>query len=236
TPEGVNGLYLTGDTFENEGNFMDLEVDFPCSGPDYCLSNGLPTGPAQWNVYVTGDTFTDGRGGNWVESEQAACIPQHNLVFENDTLDSTVDSNMVLLGSRSMECSEDSDLTVSNITATYPASGAPRTPDINVQDYSGVTISGNNLTFFAGLPTYYPDTPGWPGVSLCSVNGAVVENNVFNNAYAATETDTDCPFWSGSPPSSHLTACGNTYWLTEPITTPDGPAPPAAPRTDGRCP
>ncbi len=228
TIEGVNGFDFTGNSVTQVGSFMDLEVDASCS-PNCFDSSGNPVGAAQWNVTVQNNTFTDGTGGLWIESEQSACVPQKNLTIEDNTLDATVSPDITLMGSWSSACPFDSGLTISGNVGTNPASPGSG-PEWTIQDYANVLINNNTFLAFDGLSTYYANTPLFIWAGLCSVNGASVQNNVFNNAIAPLET-TGCWNWAaGAPPSTGVSECGNTYWLTEPIL---GVA--ADPKTDAAC-
>jgi hypothetical protein len=215
TVEGVNGFDFTGNHTTQLGLFMDLELDFICS-PNCFGSNGNPGGAAQWNVTVQNNTFSDGTGGLWIASEQSACIPQKNLTIEDNTLDSTVSPDITLMGSWSTACPFDSGLTISNNVATNPASPGSG-PEWTIEDYANVLITNTTFLAFDGLPTYYPNTPVFIWAGLCSVNGASVQNNIFNNAAAPLETTSCWNLAAGAPPSSGIAECGNAYWLTEPI-------------------
>ena len=134
---------------------MDLEVDNNGDG-----NGGTPTGDAQWNVTVEGNTFTDDSGLS-VTSIQGQCIPQKNLVIEDDVLDTSSDGlTIVLGGSESSSCVQDTGLTIENNTslggASSPCGGSIAAPPacsmIEVADYKNVTISGNFFTANDGAP------------------------------------------------------------------------------------
>ena len=247
TIEGVNGLHFSDNSISGFRNFADLEVDNNCaySGPTSgCYdSSGTPTSTAQWNVSITGNTFTNATSfGNWIESEQGTCVPQKNLDIENNVLDSSVDATIVLTGSGS-SCPTDSNLTIAGNTSLAPSlspcggsiAAPPACALIEVSDYSSVTISNNSIAAFDGRPDYFPNTLYTPCIALGGVHGVSVTGNHCNDALPA-------PLQAGLqfPPADEsvtgLTQCGNTYGLTEPV-IPSGAAdaPPASPTTDGSC-
>ena len=228
---------------------MDLEVDSNCTSncnpipgttTNQYLANGQPSGAAEWNIAVTDNTFANGGGGNWVETQGPdACIPQKNWTFSGNTLDANTGWQVDISGSLAdPTCASDSQgLVVSNNVAQsfggslcsasigQPGQGCP---SLSVGAWSDVSISGNSMNEPAGLPTYYPNTPWVNAIGLCGVAGATVTNNTFNNAYAAVVTY-NC-FQAPAGATSGLTACNNTYWLTQPIL-----GVPADPKVDATC-
>ncbi len=247
TLEGVNGLTFAGNAVSGFRNFADLEVDNSCvySGPSSgCYdSTGTPTSTAQWNVTIKGNTFTNATGfGNWIESEQGTCIPQKNLDIENNTLDGSVDGTIVLTGSGG-SCPTDSNLTIVGNTSTAPSlspcggsiAAPPSCALMEISDYSGVTISGNAITAFDGLPGYFPNTPYTPCIALGAVHAAWVTHNTCNNTLLSVST-AGLQFPPANGSNSSLTRCGNTYGLTEPV-APAGTSmvPAAHPLSDGAC-
>ena len=240
-PEGVNGLTISNNTFDSDGNFMDLEVDNTC-GPCYG-TNGVPLGIAQWNVTVEGNTFTNfksnGSGGQWIEEEQSPCVPAKNWLIKNNHLDSTVDVGIDLFGSASTSCALDDGLQIVGNVATAPTSATgsiaspPGEPIWSISDWSNVAVSGNNIVADDGSPAYYPNTPWIAAVGFCGVSTASVSGNVFNNFYMPVLAPAcfDVP----SASSTGMAECGNTYWLTEPIAPLGDIAPPPGPRSDGTC-
>ena len=233
-PEGVNGLTISHNKFNGDGNFMDLEVDTACSSSCYGPS-GLPLGVAQWNINIVGNTFTNGVGGLWIEEEQSPCIPAKNWVIQDNVLDSTVNAGIDLFGSASTSCPLDNGLQISHNVATSPGSAPTGEPFWSIFDWSNVTIAGNNITAFDGTPTYYTNTPSVLAAGLCGVSTGSVTANVFNN-FAEPFVSAGCfDLPANTPASSGIITCGNTYGLTEPM-APSGGTPPApAPRTDGTC-
>lgn len=97
-----------------------------------------------------------------------------------------------------------------------------------------------DATISIGVNAYYANGLVMQAVGLCSVAGANVTNNTFNSAYSVWN-DTRC--FDASPPytATDVTACGNTYGLTDPqpfyvgaaLTAEPAPAP--APLTDSSC-
>jgi hypothetical protein len=235
TPEGVNGLTIASNRFADDGNFMDLEVDN--NGPGN--GAGSPTGVGQWNVTVEDNTFTEGAGLS-VTSIQATCIPQKNLVIAGNVLDSTSSGlDVVLGGSQSSSCVQDSGLTIENndsLGATKsPCGGSISRPPvcsmIEVADYKNVTISDNFFTANDGNPqlNYYDNTIFVPCITFNGVAGASVENNICNNAWDIWDS-TNAQFPSADYANSAISDCGNTYWLTTPV---DGVA--SHPKSDATC-
>ena len=236
--EGVNGFVFQGNAVKDVSNFMDLEVDSPCQGTTsgcYDLQ-GNPVGAAQWNVAVRGNVFTNGRGGEWIEEEQASCIPLKNLILDSNQLDATVNPGMTLFGSSTSGCAPDSGLQITDNTSTDPASqGGTPNVDISAFDFAHVTISGNNWLAFDGSAGYYPNTPTITALNLCGVVGGTITNNVWNN-FGDSLLTTDCfGLPAGTPATSGLTSCNNTYGLTEPMAPTGATAPPAAPESDATC-
>jgi len=247
TLEGVNGLLFTGNAVSGFRNFADLEVDNNCvyTGPTSgCYdSSGAPTSTAQWNVSITGNTFTHATGfGNWIESEQGTCIPQKNLDIENNFLDSSVDGTIVLTGSGST-CPTDTNLTIAGNTSLAPSlspcggsiAAPPSCALVEVSDYSSVTISHNSLAAFDGQPGYFPNTLYTPCIALGGVHMASITDNVCNNTLPAP-LQVGLQFPPADESVTGLTQCGNTYGLTEPVVPSGAAAAPApSPVPDGSC-
>jgi hypothetical protein len=247
TLEGINGLHFRGNTVSGFSNFADLEVDSDCAFTGFtsgCYDGtGTPTGVAQWNVSITKNTFTDATGGgNWIESEQAKCIPQKNLFVENNWLDSSINGTIVLDGSVS-SCPTDQNViiadNVSAGTSRSPCGGSIATPPscalIEVTNYSGVKISHNTVNAYDGQPGYFANTLFVPCVALGAVSYARVENNMCNDTYP-TDIQVGLQFWPPDPSNSNVVSCGNTYGLTNPIADIGSTSPPApAPVTDDPC-
>jgi hypothetical protein len=236
--EGVNGFVFQGNAVNDVSNFMDLEVDSPCQGTTLgCYDGqGNPVGAAQWNVNVSGNSFTNGRGGEWIEEEQASCVPLQNLVLNSNVLDATVNPAITLFGSSTTGCAPDSGLWITNNTSTDPASqgGSPNV-DISAFDFAQVTISGNNWVAFDGLADYYPNTPSMTALNLCGVIGGSITNNTWNN-FGSTLLTTDCfGLPAGTPATSGLASCNNIYQLTEPMAPSGGTAPAPNSRLDAAC-
>lgn len=234
TPEGVNGLTIRGNTFVNDGNFMDLEVDGIALGPG---NTTTPTGIGQWNLTVDGNTFTAASAMS-VTSLQSPCIPQKNLIFSNNTLDPTSKGiTFQLGGSASNQCAQDTGLTISGNKsagiAHSPCGGSIATPPacsmIEINDYSGVTIAANTFTAYDGDPGYFPNTIFVPCITLTGVANALIKGNTCNNSWDVWDA-TQAQFPSTNFPNSAISACGNTYWLTQPINGAQ-----ADPKFDGTC-
>ncbi len=233
TPEGVNGLTISSNVFTSDRNFMDMEVDNNGAGN----GAGTPVGAAQWNVTVENNTFTDG-SPLWVTSMQGSCIPQENVVIEGNVLDATSSGIMIVLGgSQSSSCGQDSGLTIED-NVSYGAAGSPcggsiaagpACSMIEIDDYSDVTISGNYFSADDGDTNYYPNTVFVPCITFNGVSNAVVENNTCNNAWDVWDA-THAQFPSSDYPNTAISDCGNTYWLTTPV---DGAR--ADPKRDAPC-
>jgi hypothetical protein len=239
TPEGVNGLQVLDNNFTHDGNFMDMEVD--TNG----LGAGSPaTGGAQLNVTVAGNTFSAGAGLS-IDSLQGACIPQGNVTIVYNLVQADGSGiSMLLGGSESPWCGgRDSNLAVeANVSlapAGSPCGGSPASPPagcsmIEIADYSNVTIVGNQFTAFDGLPTYFPNTVYVPCITLQGVEGATIESNACANSWDVW----DPWYWQFQEtgfPTSGVIACGNSYWLTNPIAPASGQLPNPAPRYDASC-
>jgi hypothetical protein len=235
TPEGVNGLTISSNRLTHDGNFMDMEVDNNGNGN----GDGTPTGNAQWNITVKNNTFTDGSALS-VSSVQGTCIPQKNLVIEGNVLDATTSGIAIVLGgSGSSSCGQDSGLTIENNVSFggghSPCGGSIAAPPacsmIEIADYKDVTISGNYFTANDGEPqyNYYDNTIYVPCITFTGVSTARVENNTCNNAWDIWDA-TQAQFPSSDYPNTAIGDCGNTYWLTTPV---NGAA--ANPKRDGKC-
>ncbi len=238
TPEGVDGLNVVDNHFADDGNFMDMEVD--AAGPG---NGSVPTGTAQWNVNVAGNTFSAGAGLT-VDSLQGACTPQANVTIAHNVVEADGSGMVMLLGgSGSSSCGRDYNLQVEDneslAPTRSPCGGSIASPPgcsmIEVADYSNVSISGNTFTAFDGTPTYYSNTIYLPCITLQGVATASIQNNVCANSWDVWDT-TNWQFQSTDfPTTSGVTACGNTYWLTDPVAPSGGSAPPADPRHDATC-
>ena len=248
--QGDVGFLFTNNTVTNYGNFADLEYDSDCS--TWCWnSNGTPnyTGgaPAQMNVTISSNTYKNHKGtGDFLDSQQAPCVPQGNLVIKDNNLDSTAGMNVVLFGTMLQSAAQpqscpakDTGLQIVNNTSTgdsgSPCGGSIASPpacgSLSIMYYQQVNIASNTMVTFDGTPTYYPNTPYVPAVSLCGVSNGTVENNIFNDFYSPY-LDSKCfdeP--SNIPTNSGITDCNNTYWVTEPV---NGVT--ADPKNDGACP
>ena len=235
TPEGVNGLTISSNRFTHDGNFMDMEVDNNGDGN----GDGTPTGNAQWNITVKNNTFTDGSALS-ISSVQGTCIPQKNIVIEGNVLDATTSGIAIVLGgSESSSCGQDSGLTIENNVSFggghSPCGGSIATPPacsmIEIADYKDVTISGNFFTANDGAPqyNYYDNTIYVPCITFTGVSTARVEHNTCNNAWDIWDA-TQAQFPSSDYPNAAISDCGNTYWLTTPV---NGAA--ARPKSDGKC-
>jgi hypothetical protein len=229
TPEGVNGLTIASNLFTNDGNFMDMEVDNDGGGN----GAGTPTGNAQWNITIEDNTFTDG-------SALSISSIQGNIVTKGNVLDASTQGIVIVLGgSESSTCGQDSGLTIQNNLsfggAHSPCGGSVATPPacsmIEVADYKNVTISGNYFTANDGEPEYdyYDNTIYVPCLTFSGVTTAWVYDNTCNNAWDIWDS-TNWQFPSDDYPDSAISDCGNTYWLTSPV---NGAA--ADPRSDRSC-
>jgi len=237
TPEGVEGLNIINNQFAFDGNFMDMEVD--ANGP----GNSVLTGVAQWDVNVSGNTFSAGAGLS-IDSLQGACVPQANItIVQNVVKANGSGMNMLLGGSGSPSCGRDFNLTIAhNVSLALgrsPCGGsiafAPACSMIEIADYSNVTITGNWLTASDGTPTYFPNTIYIPCITLQGVETASIQNNVCANAWDVWDT-TNWQFQAtGFPATSGVTACGNVYGLVIPVAPAGGLLPPAAPLLDAKC-
>ena len=220
TVEGADGLVFAHNHVTHDAGFMNLEVDNAC-GSDSCLTNGQPTGIAQWNIAVEGNSFTDSRSNNsaWIFSEQDNCIPQKNLTISDNTLDSTVSAGIVLGGSREADCqANDTGLSIVgnralNATAS-PCGGAITSPPgcaiIEVEDYTGVTIENNTIPAFDGLPNYFPNTPYVPCMGLQAVNTATIANNACPGAWNGVGIS-GMQFPALTPVNTGLRECGTSW-------------------------
>ena len=254
TLEGVNGFTFDGNSVSQVGNFMDMEVDQDCTytnGQNGCEGlNNRPVGIAQLNVSVTNNTFTNGKGGNWIESEQAACIPQGNLNFSFNKLDSTVPMDLLLGGSETTSygtnygCPVDHNVTIafnsSTGTSGSPCGGSvvspPNSASIEITDYSNVIIAANSWNLNDGNPTYYPNTLNTGCIQLGDVYLATVEDNTCNNGYGTDIIDGWLMWpWDGYA-TAYVKDCGNTWGLTEPVMPQDGSPPTTARATEGQRP
>jgi len=239
TPEGVVGLYIAGNTFVNDGNFMDLEVDN--DGPGNATT---PIGVAQWNITVTHNVFTAGSALGF-NSEEGSCIPQKNLSITNNTVTTSgFGMSMVLGGSGSASCGRDSGLTIANnrvlSPARSPCGGSVAWPPgcsiIEVADYQNVLITGNRFDVNDGLPYYFPNTIWVPCITLQGVSVATIQNNACVNAWDIWDT-THWQFQATEfPPTTNVAACGNSSGLIDPVVpiTASVP-PPSTPSLDARC-
>ena len=209
TPEGVNGLTIASNTFVHDKNFMDLEVDNDGLGN----GAGTPTGDGQWNITIENNTFSDG-AALWVSSIQGQCIPQKNIVIEGNVLDATSGGlDVVLGGSESSSCGQDTGLTiednVSHGAARSPCGGSIASPPvcsmIEVDDYRDVTISGNYLTANDGDPqhNYYDNTIFVPCMTFNGVSTALVQDNTCNNAWDVWDA-TQAQFPSSNYPNTAI--------------------------------
>ena len=240
TPEGVNGLNIINNRFTHDGNFMDMEVD---ANNDLGIS-APATGAAQLNVTVAWNTFSAGAGLS-VDSLQGACILQGNVTFVYNLVQADGGpTSMQLGGSGSPWCGgRDSNLEIAaNVSLApgrspcggsiaYPPAGCSM---IEIADYSNVRIYGNEFTASDGLPTYIPNTVYIPCITLQGVETATIEYNVCANAWDVWDTW----YWQFQEtgfPTSGITACGNTYWLTNPIAPAGGTAPNPDPLYDASC-
>lgn len=247
TLEGINGLHFRGNSVSGFSNFADLEVDSDCvytgltSG---CFDGtGTPTGAAQWNVSIMRNTFTSASGGgNWIESEQAKCIPQKNIFVEHNWLDSSVNGTIVLTGSGS-SCPTDGNLiiadNVSEAPSRSPCGGsivsAPACALIEVTNYFDVKIADNSVAAFDGEPGYFANTLYIPCVALGAVSDATVEGNTCHDTYP-TDIRVGLQFWPSDPTNSNVMACSNTYGLTDPVVENGmASAPSPDPVTDEPC-
>ncbi len=240
TPEGVDGLHILDNRFANDGNFMDMEVDTNVGPSD----GSVPTGAAQWNVTVDGNTFSAGAGLT-VDSLQGSCIPQTNVTISHNVVQPDGRGMVVLLGgSGSSSCGRDTNLKIEDNNSLAPTSSpcggsitdGPNCSMIEVADYANVTITGNRFTAFDGLPNYYANTIYEPCVTLQGIAVATIERNVCANAWDVWDTwywqfqTTDFPTTTG------VTSCGNVYWLTDPVAPAGRSQPTAEPRYDNPCP
>jgi len=239
TPEGVNGLYVLNNQFADDGNFMDMEVDANGSG-----NASTPTGAAQWNVTVDGNTFSAGAGLK-VDSLQGSCTPQTNVTISHNTVQADGSGFWVLLGgSESSSCGRDTNLKIEDNNSLAPTSSpcggsivsGPNCSMIEVADYANVTITGNRFTAFDGTSTYFANTIYVPCITLQGVDTATIERNVCADAWDIWDTW----YWqfqaTDYPTTSGVTSCGNVYWLTNPVAPAGSPLPSADPRYDSACP
>jgi hypothetical protein len=240
TPEGVNGLSITGNGFTNSGNFMDLEVDNnygpPYSSCSDTYAEGL-TGDAQCNITVSGNKFVS--SPMILDSESnGPCIPQGNLVIENNTMDVNSPFSVSLGGSGSNACPRDNGLTISGNTSTGPSKspcgGSVGTPPadcsmIEIQNYANVTITNNQFTADDGNADYYPNTLYVPCMGLQGDDNVAIEGNACNNAWNLW-ADGYVQFPSSAYPNVGISDCGNTWGLTKPV---NGVT--AVPQTDAAC-
>ena len=220
TVEGADGLVFAHNRVSDDGGFMNLEVDDACPS-NSCLTNGQPTGVAQWNITVSGNSFTDNRSKNaaWIISEEDNCIPQKNLTISDNTLDSTVPAAIVLGGSREADCqANDTGLSIvgnrSEDASSSPCGGSIASPPgcaiTQVEDYNDVTIENNTIPAFDGLPNYEPDTPYVPCMELQAVNTATIKNNDCPGAWDGVGT-AGMQFPSLTPVNTGLSECGNRW-------------------------
>jgi hypothetical protein len=232
TVEGADGLDFTHNHVTDYGSFMNLEVDNAC-GSNSCLTNGQPTGVAQWNITVAGNSFTDDRSSNalWITSEEDNCIPQKNLTIWDNTLDSTVPAGIILGGSREADCqANDTGLSIVGnraqdiASSPCPASIAwpPGCAIIEVEDYTDVTIANNTIPAFDGSPDYYPNTPWVPCMGLQAVNGVTMEHNACPGAWDGVGT-MGMQYPSLTPVNTGLYECGNSWGAA------------IGPQSDGAC-
>ncbi len=239
TPEGVNGLTIHDNHFTHDGNFMDMEVD--TDGPG---DGSVPTGVGQWNVTVSGNTFSQGAGLD-IDSLQGACIPQRHVTIVDNVVEADGGGMALLLGgSESPSCERDRGLTIYDNDSLSPRrspcgasiESPPGCSMIEVADYSNVTIAANVFTAFDGTPTYFPNTISVPCITLQGVDAASITYNVCANAWDVWDT-TNWQFEAaGFASTSVAPACGNTYGLTHPVAPAGEAPPPAAPQHDAACP
>lgn len=233
TVEGADGLDFVHNQVTHDAGFMNLEVDNAC-GSDSCLTNGQPTGIAQWNITVNGNSFTDSRSNNaaWIFSQEDNCIPQKNLSISDNTLDATVSAGIVLDGSREADCqANDTGLSIvgnraQDATAS-PCGGAITSPPgcaiIEVEDYTGVTVENNTIPAFDGYPAYFPDTPYVPCMGLQAVNTATIMNNACPGTWDGVGT-AGMQFPALTSVNTGLSECGTSWGAA------------TDPKNDGGCP
>jgi hypothetical protein len=194
-------------------------------------------------VTVSGNTFSDGAGLD-VDSLQGACVPQmHVRIVDNVVKPDGGGMAMLLGGSESPSCGRDRDLTIygndSLSARSSPCGGSivgpPACSMIEIADYSNVTIAANVFTAFDGTPTYFPNTIYVPCITLQGVNTASITHNVCADAWDVWNT-TNWQFKETGFAMRGVTACGNTYWLTDPVAPAGGTRPAADPLHDATCP
>ena len=251
--EGGNGVHFIGNTVSHYGMFSDEEVDNVCGTPpkySFCyLPNGTPRNEAQWNITIAHNTLT--HGGKFLSSEQSPCIPQKNFVIEDNKLGTGANGAITLSGSESSSCSPDSGLIISGNVSTKhtksPCGGADVHPPgcalIEVLNYHNVTITKNRLTAWDGGRSHDANHLYVPCIALDGVSRATVTGNTCNDAWDAVGRQGDQFHQLIHQASSGITACDNTYGLTEPVTpkgetkprgSPADPMEPARRRVTGK--
>jgi hypothetical protein len=242
TLEGVNGFTFQNNDVSDIGNFIDLEVDSSCGSRCYDAS-GNPVGAGQWNVLIQQNRFNNNRSyGTWFEASND-CDPEKNWTFIDNTLDTTTPLGGFLYGGANGACTnlsstDSAGLVIDNnnsraLTSTDGSiAQPPGGPAIMIRSFNDVSIAGNSSYAFDGTSSYFPNTPYVPAVGLCSDNDVTISSNAFNNMWlpyvGSMGANGAC---AGGASNTNVTACNNTYWLTEPI---NGAA--AEPKSDGACP
>ncbi len=106
---------------------------------------------------------------------------------------------------------------------------------IEITHYSGVTISKNTLAAFDGNPGYFANTLYTPCIALGDVQSASVTWNTCNNTLPGVSA-IGLQFSPVDATNTGLTACANTYGLTEPVADLGMAAtPPPHAVSDGSC-
>lgn len=258
-PEGVNGWNILNNTFSNESNFMDLEIDNNY-GPPYNNCNQGPaqglTGNAMCNITIQGNTFLNASAGITSVSN-GTCIPFGNMIIKNNTFDNSSTASqgnfsIDVMGSDSNLCPRSDNLQIdhnvvntnwptnydwgsTSIGAKSPCGGTSCAP-IEVSAFTNVVITNNVFLTNAGSSLGFGATPVLQCISFQGVGTASLKSNTCANAATFGYTGA---FWfmdrSGFP-NTNISECGNTYGLTNPIFAErTGTTPAAAPLHDTPC-
>jgi hypothetical protein len=219
TVESVNGLTLSGDTFQNVGaDAFDLEYD-TYSTP---FLWGIPYWAAEDNITISKDVFI-GWGGDWFASIQGQ-VPgvqeQHvtitgNLLIGSAPLFEVNGTDF----SKTQQQSYNLWLTVTHntlwgaatpvhggsITTQYPGNGA-----MYFQSVAALDLENNTFGMFDGTCdppasyTYYCNTPYMAALDLQQAIFTTIKNNSFSGALGVLNP-------SSSGYTTYLSTCGNKY-------------------------
>ncbi|GEM_PF-2350206 len=205
TVEAADGAVFQEDTFEQiYMDSIDLEYDiYPT-----VFQNGVPTRGAEDNVAFDHDTWISGHYV-WFASLQGQKVQENNVRLTDNRLENT-EFTVQVKGNQQVP---NDGLVIAGNSSDTPTGGAPNQAGIILTGVKNASIRENDIPFFDGTPTYFPDHPSRYVLNLVGSTDVTAIGNDFSGAKQVVEPLSLASPGGDTAAPAGMTVCDNRYWV-----------------------